>query len=119
MKVAIVTDRKEGLQDFVRGLGGDVDWFAEPGAFFDQAAEVAWNLVVVDGLLPGLEVRVFLQDLLQTNSLLHTAVVSDMTEPELFQHCHGMGVLCAVPAVPDWNDGVRVMNQLCLFYDMG
>lgn len=119
MKVAVVSHRKEGLQDFVRGLGGDVDWFAGPDAFFEQAAKAGWNLMVVDGLLPGLEVKSFLQNLLQVNSLLHTAVISDMTEPELFAHCEGLGVLCAVPATPGWSDGVRVMNQLCLFYDMG
>jgi len=119
MKVAVVSHRKEALQDFVRGLGGDVDWFAGPEAFFEQAAEVAWNLAVVDGLLPGLEVRGFLQDLLRINSLLHTTVISGMPETELFQHCEGMGVLCAVPSEPGWSDGVRVMNQLCLFYDMG
>lgn len=119
MKVAIISDRKKALREFVRGIGGDLDWFAEPGEFLRQVPQAFWNLVIVDSLLPDVVVRDFLQNLLLSNSLVHTAVLSDMTEPELFAHCEGLGVLCAVPAMPGWNDGARVMNQLCLFYDMG
>ncbi len=119
MRVAIVSDRRTALHDFSRGLGSDVEWFASPDEVLNQAQDAAWNLVVIDALLPGMEVKGMLQDLLRVNSLLHTAVIADMSEPELFAHCEGLGVLCAVPAMPGWNDGARVMNQLCLFYDMG
>lgn len=119
MKAAIVSHRKDVLHEFVKGLGGDVDWFVEPGEFLRKAPKTAWNLVVLDALLPGLDDRVFLQDLLRVNSLLNTAVISGMGEPEFMEYSGGLGVLCAVPAVPDWEDGVRIMNRLCLFYDMG
>jgi DNA-binding NtrC family response regulator len=119
MRVAIVSDRRSELHDFSRGLGSHVEWFAGPDGLLNQARDVAWNLVVIDALLPGMEVNGVLQDLLRVNALLHTAVIADMSEPELFAWCEGLGVLCAVPAMPGWNDGARVMNQLCLFYDMG
>jgi len=119
MRVAIVSDRKFDLHDFSRGMGSDVEWFANPDEFLGHACELSWNLVVLDALLDGADITQTLQDLLRVNSLLHTAVIADMTEPELFAHCEGLGVLCAVPAMPGWNDGARVMNQLCLFYDMG
>lgn len=119
MKVAIVSHRKDALYEFVRGLGGDVNWFVEPEEFLRQAPKMAWNLVVVDAFLPGFDVKVFLQDLLHVNSLLNTAVVSDMSESEFMEYCGGLGVLCTVTAFPGWEEGARVMNQLCLFYDMG
>ena len=119
MRVAIVSDRKAGLHDFSRGMGSDVEWFANPGKFLKKAPDTAWNLVVIDALLTGVDIRGILQDLLQINARLHTAVISGMSESELFEHCEGLGVLCAVPGVPEWSDGARVMNQLCLFYDMG
>ena len=118
MKVAMVSRRTDVLQDFVRGIGGDVEWFSEPDVFLDQAPETAWNLVVVDDLLPGLDVRGFLQTLLDANSLLHTAVISDLG-PGFLEQSAGLGVLSAVPAVPTWEDGAEVMNRLCLFYNMG
>jgi DNA-binding response OmpR family regulator len=119
MKVAIISDRQHALHEFVRGIGSDLDWFAEPDEFLRQAPQEFWNLVVIDSLLPDLDVREFLQKLLLFNSLVHTAVISSVSEAELFAHCEGLGVLCAVPTRPGWSDGARVMNQLCLFYDMG
>jgi DNA-binding NtrC family response regulator len=119
MRVAIVSHRKSDLHEFARGLGRDVEWFSGVDDFLKQAQETSWNLVVFDALMPGADIRRILQDLLLVNSLLHTAVISGMSEPELFAHCEGLGVLCAVPAKPGWSDGARVMNQLCLFYDMG
>jgi hypothetical protein len=118
MKVAMVSRRTDALQDFVRGLGGDVEWFAGTEEFLDQAPETSWNLVVVDAALPGMDIRAFLQTLLDANSLLHTAVISDLG-PGFLDQSAGLGVLCAVPADPTWEDGAEVMNRLCLFYDMG
>lgn len=119
MKVAIISHRKDALHEFIRGLGGDLDWYTDPDEFLRQAPHEFWNLVIVDSLLPILEVRDFLQELLLSNSLAHTAVIADMSEADLFAQCEGLGVLCAVPVRPGWSDGARVMNQLCLFYDMG
>lgn len=59
MKVAIISDRKKALREFVRGIGGDLDWFAEPGEFLRQVPQAFWNLVIVDSLLPDVVVRDF------------------------------------------------------------
>jgi hypothetical protein len=119
MKAAIVSLRESTLREFARGFGGDMEWFSDPGELLKQAPGSDWNVVVLDTLLPGLEAVGFLRDLLHANNLLHTAVMSDMSESEIMERCAGLGVLCAIPAHPTWEDGARVMNQLCLFYDMG
>lgn len=119
MKAAIISLRESSLREFARGFGGNIEWFSDPGELLKQAQGSDWNVVVVDTLLPGLETRAFLQELLRANSLLHTAVMSDMGESYIMERCAGLGVLCAIPAAPGWDDGARVMNQLCLFYDMG
>lgn len=93
-------------------------WFSAPGKFLDLAPEAGWNLVVIDGFLSGIELREFLRDLLDANSLLHTAVISDMGR-DFLDTAAGLGVRCAVPASPTWEDGVGVMDRLCLFYDLG
>lgn len=119
MKAAILSLREEALHEFARGFGGDIEWFDDPEAFLKLAPESAWNLVILDTLLPGLDAWDFLRELLRVNGLLHTAVISDMSESEIMAHCAGLAVLCAVPAAPGWEDGASVMNKLCLFYDMG
>lgn len=119
MNVAIMTHRTEALHEFAKGLGGDIDWYSEPEELLRQAPESSWNLVVVDALAPGFDVRGFLQNVLYANSLLHTSVITDMSETDFIEYSVGLGVLCAVPAVPGWEDGAKVMNLLCMFYDIG
>lgn len=106
------------MRDFILGLGGDVSFFLDPIEFIRLAPGIYFNLVIVDADALAGDVKIFLQDLLLANGLLHTSVISDMDEVDLMEHCRGLGVLCAVPASPGWQDGAEVMNRLCLFYDM-
>lgn len=88
------------------------------GSFLIWPPEAGWNLVVIDGFLSCIELREFLRDLLDANSLLHTAVISDMGR-DFLDSTAELGVLCAVPGSPTWEDGVGVMDRLCLFHDLG
>jgi hypothetical protein len=42
-----------------------------------------------------------------------------MSPEEFHEDSEGLGVLCAVPSSPGWDDGARAMNQLCLLYGLG
>jgi len=46
-------------------------------------------------------------------------VITDMSPEEFHEDSEGLGVLCAVPSMPGWDDGARAMNQLCLLYGLG
>jgi len=119
MHVVIVTDRRDALQEFAQGMGKDVEWLDSAQSVLDRAATPPWQLIVLDAMMPGLDYRKFLMDLLRINAMLNTVVITDMDETEFHEDSEGLGVLCAVPDEPKWDDGVRAINQLCLLYGLG
>jgi len=97
MHVVIVTDRRDALHEFVQGLGKDVEWTDSAAGILARAKNPPWQLVVLDAMMPGLDYKVFLMDLLKVNAMLNTVVITDM-DAEAFHHdSEGLGVLCAVP----------------------
>ena len=119
MHVVIITDRRDALGEFARGLGKDVEWTASAADVLDRAPASPWQLVVVDAMMSGMDYRKFLLDLLRVNAMLNTVVVTDMGEEDFHEHSEGLGVLCSVPPSPSWDDGVRAMDRLCLLYGLG
>jgi DNA-binding response OmpR family regulator len=113
MHVVIVTDRRDALHDFAQGLGRDVEWTDSAAGVLARATNPPWQLIVLDAMMPGLDYKAFLLDLLKVNAMLNTVVITDM-DAEAFHHdSEGLGVLCAVPARPGRADGVRAMDLLC------
>lgn len=119
MHVVIISDRREALGEFARGLGKDVEWTASAADVLHRAPASPWQLVVVDAMTPGLDYKTFVMDLLRVNAMLNTVVVTDMGEDDFHEDSEGLGVLCSVPASPGWDDGVRAMDRLCLLYGLG
>lgn len=113
MRVAIVTDRRNALQELAQGLGGNVEWLEKAEGVLAQARGASWQLVVVDGLAAGMAYKKFLNDLVMVNAMLNTVVITDMRDEDFHEDSEGLGVLCALPASPGREDGVRVMNKLC------
>lgn len=119
MRVVIITDRRDALGEFARGLGKDVEWTASPADVLDTAPASPWQLVVVDAMMPGMDYRKFVMDLLRVNAMLNTVVITDMDGDAFHEDSEGLGVLCPVPAAPGWDDGARAMDRLCLLYGLG
>jgi len=119
MHVVIITGRRDALHEFALGLGKDVEWTASAADVLDRAPTPPWQLVVVDAMTPGMEYKKFVMDLLRVNAMLNTVVITDMSPDEFHEDSEGLGVLCAVPSSPGWDDGARAMNQLCLLYGLG
>ena len=113
MYVVIVTDRRGALHDFAQGLGKDIEWTDSAAGVLARAKNPPWQLVVLDTMMPGLDYKVFLMDLLKVNAMLDTVVITDMNAEAFHHDSEGLGVLCAVPVSPVRADGVRAMNLLC------
>ncbi|PKN42731.1 MAG: hypothetical protein CVU60_05080 [Deltaproteobacteria bacterium HGW-Deltaproteobacteria-18] len=112
MKVVILTGRRESLEDFVRGLGVDIDWAEEATDVLNRAGAGNWGGVVVDAMTPGMDYKAFLMDLLRVNAMLNTVVITDMGEDAFHEDSEGLGVLCAVPAMPTSEHGEQVVTRL-------
>jgi DNA-binding response OmpR family regulator len=114
MHVVIVSDRKEALTAFAQGLGKDVEWTDSAAGVLSRATNPPWQLIVLDAMMVGLDYKKFLLDLLKVNAMLNTVVITDMSAADFHEDSEGLGVLCAVPAAPGYDDGVKAMNQLCV-----
>lgn len=112
MHVVILTDRKESLREFAQGLGGDAEWARASDEVLSRAKNPPWQLVVVDALMPGMQYKTFLMDLLRVNAMLNTVVVTGMDGGAFHEDSEGLGVLCTAPENPGREDGVRVMDRL-------
>ncbi len=112
MQVVIVSARKEALHDFAQGLEADVEWAESPESVLERARTAPWQLVVIDGLTPGMNYKAFVMDLLRVNAMINTMVVTDMGGEEFHEDSEGLGVICAVPASPGREDGRRSMDML-------
>jgi DNA-binding response OmpR family regulator len=119
MDVVILTDRKESLLEFAQGLGGDVEWATAADDVLSRGKTPRWQLVVVDAMMAGMQYKTFLMDLLRVNAMLNTVVVTDMDEAAFHEDSEGLGVLCAVPANPGREDGVKAMDRLRRLLGLG
>ena len=119
MHVVIVSDRREALGEFARGLGKDVEWAASAADVLDRAPAPPWQLVVVDAMTPGLDYKKFVMDLLRVNAMLNTVVITDMGDDEFHEDSEGLGVLCSVPEHPGRESGIKTMDRLCLLLGQG
>jgi DNA-binding response OmpR family regulator len=113
MHVVILTDRKESLLELAQGLGGEVQWATAADDVLSRAKTSPWQLVVVDALMPGMQYKTFLMDLLRVNAMLSTVVVTDMDEDAFHEDSEGLGVLCTVPGNPGREHGIKAMDRLC------
>jgi len=113
MNVALITAREGQLTVLRAGLeqrGARLECFAEASRFFEAARTRNWELVILDGL--EVPFQSFVERLLAINVGLNTAVITDL-EPEAFHDAsEGLGVLCALPAVPGALDAAFLLERL-------
>lgn len=112
MRIAVLTHRKEALLDFAAGLGLVQDWLDTEAAVLAQAKTETWDLLVVDGTMPGLTYAAFVAQLLRVNAMINTAVIIDQAETVFHEESEGLGILCSVPAEPVQTDGAAVAEKL-------
>jgi DNA-binding NarL/FixJ family response regulator len=75
----------------------------------DQALQAAGRpeavLVVVDGKMDGTGGRQLLIDILETNAMIASAVMTDMAESLFHDEMEGLGILMPLPSMPGKTDG--------------
>lgn len=110
MRIAIVTQREARLGAFRAALeahGFQVDAHRDGWDLFRFVQDRHWNLVVLDGLD-----RALLEDLLEADAGIATAVLADL-EPQAFHEAaEGLGVLSLLPAHPGTADAEALVERM-------
>ncbi len=110
MRIAMISARERHLKSFRTELecrGFRVEGFGDSWSFLQTVQPKSWNLVVLDGLhLP------FLEQLLEVDASLNTAVVTDLDPVAFHEVTEGMGILCALPIQPSSCDVEPLLEKL-------
>lgn len=113
MDIAMITSRQGQLAAFRAGLerrSARVECFTDGWNFLQAARSRTWNLVIVDAvtsIFPDL-----VEQLLEINASLNTAVISELA-PEAFHEAgEGLGILCPLPARPVAADVDALLERL-------
>lgn len=77
----------------------------------DCVQRQAPQLVVVDASTHG-QARQDVIGIMRVNALVHTAVVTDMTEEAFHDAMEGLGILTALPPAPGVDDARRLVHLL-------
>jgi len=111
----VATPRPEALKDFLKGLAASGELavtVAGDGASALKAVKGGGSgLVVVDEGLPDRKPVALVIDVLMTNALFNTAMITSMTPEEFEEKSEGYGVLRAVPHEPGEKDGRELSEQ--------
>jgi len=107
MHVVILTDRKESLLELAQGLGGDVEWATAADDVLSRAKTPPWQLVVVDAMMPGMQYKTFLLDLLRVNAMLNTVSSRTWMRPRSTKTAKGWACSAPCRRIPGASMGSR------------
>jgi CheY-like chemotaxis protein len=116
LAIILATARPEALKAFADALASDQEVHLQQvpsGMETLQAVRTsAPHLVVIDSVLPDITPLALVQQLLQVNALVNTAVLSPLSEAEFHEESEGLGVLGRLPTVPGSPDAAELLEKL-------
>lgn len=110
----VATTRQAELGDLLIGLraGGAAVAVVPDGKTVLAAARTsAPQLVIIDEGLPDTAPLPLVMDVVMANALVNTAVISSLPDREFHDRSEGLGVLRALPHVPNRADGEDLVRQ--------
>jgi len=114
--ILLVTGRPELLAAFTDSLSasGDVKLTVAQDAAgaLQRARSVPPQLAVIDSSLPDMTSLDLVRELLQSNAMINTAVVSTLDDEEFHEASEGLGVMARLPDPPGPQDANAVLAQL-------
>lgn len=102
--ILIASNAPDFLADFLAGLAGDDTRlrFAPTAEAAEEAVRIAPPaLCVVDGELPDAGPFELVGRLMRVNAMVHTAVISELSDKAFHEAGEGLGILLRLPPRPD------------------
>ena len=116
IKILLVTSEKESFSEFARLLKEKDDvaltWAASGQEALKAISDNPVDLAVVNeniGDMTGIE---FLKKLLQTNPMINSAAISQLTSEEFHEASEGLGVLVQLPVDPGELEAEDLLKRL-------
>jgi DNA-binding response OmpR family regulator len=116
LHIVLATSRPEAMHHFTDILSSDpevhLDWVASGADAVDVVRTSSPHLVVIDFALPDIEPLNLVRKLLMVNAMVHTALLSPLSEQEFHEASEGLGVLFRLPIGPGRSDATELLGKL-------
>ncbi|MEM5786242.1 MAG: hypothetical protein AAGU11_02915 [Syntrophobacteraceae bacterium] len=117
LQILLITARPEALSSFIEGISSKgQEVCLEQVTSGAEALNVVRNrcphLVIVDSENPDSDALSLVRDMIMTNAMVNTAVISGLPESDFHDKSEGLGILCQLPLKPDHNDSEALLLKL-------
>jgi len=115
MDILLISSRAEELAAFAAELaagGASVSVVPSGAAALSAVASAVPTLCVVDEELPDMKSFALVARLMQANALMHTAVVSGLSDEEFHEAGEGLGILRRLPGAPGASEARELLAAL-------
>jgi hypothetical protein len=93
-------------------LQAKIHWAETGKEAIMQAGTLLPILTVIDEVLPDISGLGTVQELMQTNALLNTALVSALPPEDFHEFSEGLGILVQLPESPGEKDAREIISRL-------
>lgn len=93
-------------------IQAEISWAASGKETLAEAGGIQPLLVVIDEDLPDMTGIEIVRELLKTNAMINTALVSPLSEEDFHEFSEGLGVLLQLPATPGENEAGKIVSSL-------
>jgi len=116
LHIVLATARPNAMQAFAEALSSNPEVNLQrvvSGAEALEAVRTASpHLVIIDADLPDTAPLALVQKLLMVNAMVHTAVVSPLSDEEFHEASEGLGILGRLPNDPGMSDAGELLHKL-------
>ena len=116
LHIVLATARPNAMQAFAEALSSNPEVNLQrvvSGAETLEAVRTAApHLVIIDADLPDTAPLALVQKLLMVNAMVHTAVVSPLSDEEFHEASEGLGILGRLPTEPGMTDASELLHKL-------
>ena len=99
----------EALETLIQA---DIHWAATGKEAIEQAGSLLPVLTVIDETLPDMSGLETIRDLMTTNALLNTALVSSLSPDDFHEFSEGLGILVQLPVSPGEKEAGEIVSSL-------
>ncbi|MHC1724489.1 MAG: response regulator [Syntrophobacteraceae bacterium] len=116
LHILLVTTRREIVHSFAEGLRSDPEVCLDQVSSGAEALSVVRtrspHLVIVDSDGPATDSLDLVREIISTNAMVNTAVVSMLSDEDFHEKSEGLGILCRLPLQPRKDDSKALLQQL-------
>jgi len=116
LRILLVTTRREAIGPFIDCLSSDpevrLDTVASGAEALEAVRKDSPHLAIIDSELPDMVAMSLVPELLMVNAMVHTAVVSPLSDQKFHDASEGLGVLTRLPLMPGKNEAEELLHKL-------